>query len=182
MTSPPTSRRQLGGQLVKFAAVGVASTVLNVVLFFGFNLAMGEQIANILALIICTAVNTAANRRFTFGVKTREGATKVQLQSLVLLVITWACTAGALWLLTRHDPHSSHAMQSVVQLGGNVIATVIRFVLLRKWFAPAMSIDEAAADALPTELSRVHTGGVTDPAVDSVDEAVRQTSARHQAE
>lgn len=78
MTSPPTSRRQLGGQLVKFAAVGVASTVLNVVLFFGFNLAMGEQIANILALIICTAVNTAANRRFTFGVKTREGATKVQ--------------------------------------------------------------------------------------------------------
>lgn len=182
MTTPPTSRRQLGGQLVKFAAIGVASTVLNVVLFFGFNLAMGAQLANILALIICTAINTAANRRITFGVKTREGATKVQLQSLVLLVITWACTAGALWLLTRHDPHSSHAMQSVVQLGGNVIATVIRFVLLRKWFAPAMAIDEAAADALPTELSRAHASGTADAAVDSANAAVRPTSAHHRTE
>lgn len=132
--TPPRHTR-LHHQLSSFAVIGVVSTVANVVLFYLLNLTMNAQVANALALIITTVFNTAANRHFTFGVRTREGAGLAQLQGLVLWLIMWALTALALWLLAVADPHASHQLQSVVQFAGNVVATVIRFVMLRKWFA-----------------------------------------------
>lgn len=144
MTSVPRHTR-LKHQLSSFALIGVASTVANVVLFYLLNFTMNAQVANALALIITTIFNTAANRRFTFGVRSREGAGRAQLQGLVLWLIMWAATALALFLLLRANPHASHTAQSVVQLLGNVIATIIRFVMLRRWFAPrpAVAADRA---------------------------------------
>ncbi|MBB2893159.1 GtrA family protein [Flexivirga oryzae] len=137
---------RLSHQLSSFAVIGVASTLANVVLFYLLNLTINTQLANALALIITTVFNTAANRRYTFGVRTREGAGVAQLQGLVLWLIMWAMTALALWLLARADPHASHGTQSVVQFAGNVVATIIRFVMLRKWFAqrPAPVADDPA--------------------------------------
>lgn len=135
MTQRPRHTR-LKHQLSSFAVIGVASTIANVVLFYLLNYAMNPQVANALALIVTTVFNTAANRHFTFGVRTREGAGRAQLQGLVLWLIMWAATALALFLLLRTDPHASHTSQSIVQFAGNVVATVIRFVMLRRWFAP----------------------------------------------
>ncbi|WP_446665999.1 GtrA family protein [Flexivirga sp. B27] len=120
--------------------IGVASTLANVVLFYLLNLTMNAQVANALSLIITTIFNTAANRRFTFGVRSRGGAARAQLQGLVLWLIMWAATALALFLLLRASPDASHTAQSVVQLVGNVVATVIRFVMLRRWFAPQRTV------------------------------------------
>ncbi|GGB25663.1 hypothetical protein GCM10011492_14730 [Flexivirga endophytica] len=131
-------------QLGSFAVIGVASTVANVVLFYLLNLTMNAQVANALALVITTVVNTAANRHFTFGARSKEGAGRAQLQGLVLWLIMWSATALALFLLLQANPHASHTAQSVVQLAGNVVATVIRFVMLRRWFAPkpALAVQE----------------------------------------
>jgi len=138
---------RLRHQLGSFAVIGVASTLANVVLFFVLNLTIDTQVANALALIITTVFNTAANRRYTFGVRTRDGAGVAQLQGLVLWLIMWAATASALWLLARADPNASHTMQSAVQLAGNVVATIIRFVMLRKWFVQRPEPAAAAAHA-----------------------------------
>lgn len=138
---------RLGHQLSSFAVIGAASTIANVVLFYVLNLTIATQLANALALVITTILNTAANRRFTFGVRTREGAGVAQLQGLVLWLVMWAATASALWLLARADPHASHAIQSAVQFAGNVVATVIRFVMLRKWFAQRPEPAPATAQA-----------------------------------
>lgn len=149
------SRAVLGRQVGVFAIIGVASTLLNVVLFYLLNLGLPNQIANGLSLVICTILNTGANRRFTFGVRGRQGAGKAQLQGLVLWLATWATTALALFALTAIDPQASAVQQSAVQFGGNLVATAVRFVLLRKWFTPNAPGSEVAADALPTEAERV---------------------------
>ena len=53
-------------QAMRFAMVGIASTVLYTVLFAVLDTRMNHQIANILALLICTVLNTWVNQRFTF--------------------------------------------------------------------------------------------------------------------
>jgi putative flippase GtrA len=138
-TNPPAAaagkqRHGLSGQLRRFAIIGVASTVANLVLFAVFSLVMPDQLANVLALVLCTVANTAANRRFTFDAS-REGALGVQLRSLGLLAITWAATAGALWILHRTVPDASTLVATITVAIGNAVATVVRFVLLRRWFA-----------------------------------------------
>ncbi|GAB3492050.1 GtrA family protein [Flexivirga lutea] len=135
MTTAPRHTR-LKHQLSSFAVIGIVSTVANVVLFYLLNLTMNAQLANALALVVTTVGNTAANRRFTFGVRSRDGAGRAQMQGLVLWLVMWAATALALFLLLQTQPHASHTAQSAVQLAGNVVATVIRFVMLRRWFAP----------------------------------------------
>ncbi|PWJ27357.1 putative flippase GtrA [Branchiibius hedensis] len=147
--SPP--RRVLSGQLVRFAIIGVASTVLNLVLFALLDQIMGRQVANFVALVLCTVINTAANRFFTFGVRGSQGHAKVQLQSLALLAVTWAATALALVVLHHIAPDASTWWATVTVAAGNAIATVVRFVLLRRWMSPAPTAQEAA-EAIPTEL------------------------------
>lgn len=139
----------LGPQIVKFAIVGVGSTVLNLLLFAAFRHALGNQWANIVALLITTVINTALNRRFTFAAKDRGGATRVQLQSLVLLGITIAMTSGALEILRHADPHANGLVSTGAVAAGNVIATCVRFVLLRRWFAPTDD-EVVAAESAPT--------------------------------
>lgn len=141
----------LGPQIAKFAIVGVGSTVLSLALFAVLRHPLGNQWANIVSLFISTVLNTALNRRFTFDAGGRGGATRVQLQSLVLLAITVALTSGALEILRRTDPHANGLISTGTVAAANIIATVIRFVLLRRWFAPHRD-DVIAAESAPTAL------------------------------
>lgn len=130
----PTTRH-LRSQLVRFAAIGVASTALNLLLFALFDQVMGRQLANVTALVLCTMLNTAANRYFTFGVRGSAGRTRVQLRSLALLAVTWAATAAALVVLHHVAPGASTLWATVTVAAGNAIATIARFVLLRRWMS-----------------------------------------------
>ncbi|GAB3587461.1 GtrA family protein [Calidifontibacter terrae] len=130
--SPP--RRVLGRQLGRFAVIGVGSTLLNLVLFAGFRQVFDNQVANIAALLICTILNTAANRRFTFEAD-RTNALAVQVRSMVLLLITWGASAAALWALHRVSPGAGTLAATLTVAAGNALATALRFVLLRRWFA-----------------------------------------------
>lgn len=137
-------KKVLTGQVARFALVGVGSTVLNLVLFAALHPVMGSQPANALALILCTIANTAVNGRFTFE-RHRANRVRVQVQSLLLLAVTWSCTALALDILQQHDPHASTMLATITVAIGNAIATIIRFVLLRRWFAAGSPANSASA-------------------------------------
>ena len=95
-----------------------------------------------------TAVaNTAANRRFTFGVRGRAHLTRHHGEGLVVFGIALAITSAALAVLHALGG-MSHGLEVIVLVAANLAATVIRFVLLRGWvFHPRRGtrIESAAA-------------------------------------
>jgi putative flippase GtrA len=124
--------RSLLRQGVNFAAIGIASTAAYLLLFLALSGTLGAQGANLVALLLTAIANTAANRRFTFGVRGRTGAARHQFEGLVVFGIGLLLTSGALALLhLATDPH--RAVEVIVLVGANLLATVVRFVLLRGW-------------------------------------------------
>src|SRR6266545_6817022 len=71
---------RLGRDLVRFALVGVASTLAYLVLYLALRAPLGAQGANGAALLATAVANTAANRRWTFSVRGAVGALRHQLQ------------------------------------------------------------------------------------------------------
>ncbi|WP_461014569.1 bifunctional glycosyltransferase family 2/GtrA family protein [Streptomyces daliensis] len=123
----------LARQLVGFAAVGVVSTLLYLVLFSLLRLGVGAQAANAVALLLSAVVNTAANRRLTFRVRGRSRVVRHQAQGLVVFGIGLALTSGSLAALSAGSPGASHATELAVLVAANLAATVLRFVLFRAW-------------------------------------------------
>src|SRR6185437_8624229 len=83
-------------QLVRFAAIGLLSTMAYLVLFLLLRAPLGAQGANALTLLLTAVANTALNRRFTFGVVGREQITRHQFQGLIVFGIALALTSGTL--------------------------------------------------------------------------------------
>ena len=138
------------GQLVRFGAVGAASTLAFVVLYALTRQVLPAQAANLLALLVTAVANTAANRRLTFGVRGRESAGRHHLQGLGVFALAWALTAGALGLLHAVVPVPSRALELGVLVAANLLATVLRFLLLRSWvFRGAEDADVATVRAHP---------------------------------
>ncbi|PSL53713.1 GtrA-like protein [Saccharothrix carnea] len=119
-------------QLVRFAAVGVLSTVTYLLLFVSLRGGLGAQGANLVALLVTAIANTAANRRFTFGVRGRRGAGRHQFEGLLVFGLGLALTSGSLALLHLFAAPGGPA-ELVAVVGANLLATVLRFLLLRNW-------------------------------------------------
>lgn len=139
-SAPPSS---LLRQVVRFGAVGVASTAAYVLLFVLLQGAAGAQLANLFALLLTAIGNTAANRRFTFGVAGRTRLAQHHLEGLLVFGIALTITSGSLSLLhaTAAAPH--RMLELAVLIAANLLATVVRFVLLRGWvFHPRRTVTE----------------------------------------
>ncbi|MFJ3383513.1 MULTISPECIES: glycosyltransferase [unclassified Curtobacterium] len=121
------------GQVLRFGAIGVASTIAFAVLYALFRPAIGAQTADFIALLLTAIGNTALNRRFTFGVRGRTGAGRHHVQGLVVFGIAWAITSGSLVVLHAAAPGSSHGAEIAVLTGANLVATLVRFVLFKAW-------------------------------------------------
>ena len=120
-------------QLVRFAVVGGLSTIAYAGLYLMLSGPMGPQGANLAALLLTAVANTAANRRLTFGIRGPDAALRHQGQGLVVFAIGWGLTSGALALLAAAAPTAGRALQLTVLVLANLVATVVRFVLLRGW-------------------------------------------------
>jgi putative flippase GtrA len=118
-------------QLIRFCAVGVVSTVLYLLTFLGARDSAGAQTANAVALLLATVANTAMNRRFTFGVVGRAGAGRHQLRGMLVFALMLSGTSAA--LRTAHLAGSSRVVELALLVGVNLTATLLRFVLLRRW-------------------------------------------------
>ena len=120
-------------QLVRFAAIGLLSTAAYLVLFLLAHPALGAQGANLLALLMTAVANTAANRRLTFGVSGRRHYGRHQLQGLVVFCLGLALTSGSLAALHAAEPTPHRLLELAVLIMANLLATALRFVLLRGW-------------------------------------------------
>ncbi len=123
--------RGMTRQLVRFAAIGVVSTLAYLVLFLLLREPFGAQAANLLALLATAIANTAANRRLTFGVRGSARRLSDQAQGLVVFGLGLALTSGALVLLSALTRDPSRTTEVVVLVGANLTATLVRFVGLR---------------------------------------------------
>ena len=122
------------GQLVRFAIVGIVSTLAYALLYLVLHAAMGAQAANLVALLLTAIANTTANRVFTFGVRGRSGATRQQVHGLLVFAFGLAITSGSLLALHRFDPTVSKEFELSVLVVANLVATSVRFVALRRVF------------------------------------------------
>jgi putative flippase GtrA len=139
---PASSPSSMLRQAVSFAAVGVLSTVAYVALFLALRTGTGAQAANFAALLTTAVLNTAANRRFTFGLRGRAGVARQQCEGLVVFGVGLALTSGVLDLSAAFG-ESSRPVEVVVLVTANLVATAVRFVLLRGWvFHPRRALSQ----------------------------------------
>jgi putative flippase GtrA len=120
-------------QLLSFTSIGVASTVAYAVLFWLLRSGFGAQTANLVALLLTAIANTATNRRLTFGVSGRVGAARHQLQGLFVFALGLGVTSGSLAVLHAVSPSPRRGIELSVLVLASLVATVIRFLLMRVW-------------------------------------------------
>ncbi|GLW48581.1 glycosyl transferase [Streptomyces sp. NBRC 14336] len=120
-------------QLLRFALVGAVSTLAHLLLYAALRPVTGAQAANALALLVCAVANTAANRRFSFGVRGRSGALRHQARGLLVFALGLGLTSGALAALHLADPGAGARTELAVLVAANLTATLLRFLLLRAW-------------------------------------------------
>lgn len=141
----PQSRPSFFGQVIRFGVVGAISTVAFALLYVLFQEPFGAQPANFLALLLTAVGNTAANRRFTFGMNGPEKLFTQQFQGLVVFTLAWSITSSSLLILHASAPHSSPTMELVTLTAANILATLMRFVMLRVWVFRVPRADAAAS-------------------------------------
>jgi putative flippase GtrA len=120
-------------QLPRFAAIGVVSTLGYLALYWLLRTWTGPLAANAAALLVSAVANTAANRRWTFGVRDGRARLRHHLEGLAVFGLGLALTSGALWLLDLVAGATGRAVEMVALLAANAAATLLRFILLRSW-------------------------------------------------
>ena len=128
-----TAPNSLLRQVVRFAAIGVTSTAAYLLLFLLLHGVIGAQAANLVALLVTAIANTAANRRFTFGVRGITRVARHHVEGLIVFAIALAITSGALAALHGFVDQPHRLMELSVLVLANLAATAVRFVLLRGW-------------------------------------------------
>jgi putative flippase GtrA len=115
--------------IARFVAIGVASTGAYALLFLALRTGLAAQAANVTALAITAVANTAANRRFTFGVRGRRGMVREHALGFAIFVTTVLITGGALALIGP----TSRLAEVAVLVASSLVATATRYVALRFW-------------------------------------------------
>ena len=121
----------LSTQLVRFAAVGAASTLAYAVLFWALREVLPAAASNVIALAATAVANTAANRRLTFGIRGRERLLGDHAGGLLALAAALVFTNGAIVAMGLFAPGASRVAEIAVLTAANAIATGVRFLVLR---------------------------------------------------
>ena len=122
-----------GTQVALFAVIGVFSTVAYAVVYLLLRHLLSPFAANATALVATAVANTAANRRFTFGIRGRHRALRHQMQGLAIFTIGLGVTSGSLWLLHASTASPGPFTEMVLLTLANLFVTVMRFVAMRLW-------------------------------------------------
>jgi putative flippase GtrA len=123
---------RLGSQVVRFASIGLVSTLVFAALFALLQGPLGPVGADVVALLVCAFANTAANRRLTFALRGRAGRARHYAAGTALGLLPLGLTLAALGVLAAAGV-SSLAVTLVTLTAANLLATVARFLLLRHW-------------------------------------------------
>jgi putative flippase GtrA len=132
-TAQLCATRGLPGQLMRFVAIGVASTVAYAALYLVLRGVLSAQAANAASLLVTAVANTAANRRITFGIRGSTYAARHQIQGLIAFAAGLAFTSGGLAALHIVSPRAARVTEVAVLLASSLLATAVRFALYRNW-------------------------------------------------
>jgi len=110
------------GQLIRFTLVGVVSTIAYVLLYALLRYGFGAQSANLIALLVTTIGNTAANRGLTFGVHGPHLWWRHQIQGLAVFALALALTSGSLALLAAVSTTGHHAVELGVLMTASCVS------------------------------------------------------------
>ena len=119
------------GQLLRFATVGVISTLAYFLLYVVLRPVFGAQAANLSALVLTAVANTSANRLFTFGVRGRQGMLGHHATGLLAFLVALGLTSGSLAALHARAPGVDRWVEIAVLAVANAAATGLRFLALR---------------------------------------------------
>lgn len=141
-------------RLLRFAAVGLLSTIAYALLFVLLREPVGPAWANGVALAVTAVGNTQANRRLTFGIRGREELVRHHAGGAVVFALTLALTSVALAAMHGIDPDPPRAIEVGVLVAASVAATVSRFVALRTWVFARRGRARSVARRAVTVLGR----------------------------
>jgi len=127
------ARLALATRVVRFALIGVISTIAYALLFLALRPELGAPWANAVALALTAIANTHANRHITFGVRGSRGLLTQHAGGALAFLFALCLTDGALALLSSLDPHPAHWLEVTVLVVASVLATVVRYLALRSW-------------------------------------------------
>ncbi len=135
-------------QLLRFAGVGVVSTLGYLFLFVAWQPLIGPYAANALAMAIATLFNTAVHRELSRTTDGQDRRGRLYAVAGGLFVVSVGLTslglAAAQWIAP-----SSLLAEVIAITVANAFAAVVRFAVLRAWiFRP--SVRPGVAPALPS--------------------------------
>jgi glycosyltransferase involved in cell wall biosynthesis len=129
----PPRARSFFGHALRFAAVGIVSTIAYAMLYLMLQPAFSAQSANFGALLLTAVLNTAANRRFTFGIRGHKDYTLHQVQGLIVFGLAWGLTSSSLLILHGFATAPGPTAELATLTSANALATLLRFALLKHW-------------------------------------------------
>ena len=136
--NPGPADDALASQLVRFGSIGLVSTVVFAGLFALLRPQLGTVGADVVALAICAAANTEANRRLTFTLRGQRRRANRHVAAIAVSMAPLALNLATLGVLAAFDVTSTTEIL-VALTAVNGIAALARFLLLRRWVFPARS-------------------------------------------
>jgi putative flippase GtrA len=125
-------RDGLGAQLVRFASIGVVSTIVFAALFALLRPTLGAVGADIASLGLCAVANTAANRRLTFSLRGRSGRGRDLGAGVALAVFPLILNLTVLAIMAATGVTTLASLVIALTLA-NGAASLVRFLMLRNW-------------------------------------------------
>jgi putative flippase GtrA len=119
-------------QIISFGIIGVLSTVATLGLYALLRTWWPPLLANLVALIVTTLLNTEANRRFTFATASGPSG-HVHFLGLLVFAGYYTLTSAALLILHVFVARPSTAVELAGLLGAYLVGTAARFFALRSW-------------------------------------------------
>lgn len=120
-------------QLIRFSGVGVICTAASLALYALLRPWLGAQLANAVALVVTSLLNTALNRRLTFKIAGQQRRTRDHLHGLVVIAVALVITGGSLGVLHWFNPNATVGDELTATTLSGFLATAVRFSLLRHW-------------------------------------------------
>jgi putative flippase GtrA len=119
-------------QLVRYAVVGGLGTLVNALVFLLLRTWLDAVPANLVALVLSTAVSTEVNRRFTFGgAAVHRFRANVQNGGTVLFYAFYSSAVLLLlgWLVGSPSP----VQETLAVAAASLLGGLGRFLVLRYW-------------------------------------------------
>ena len=129
-----------GRQLVGFAAVGLLSTSVSLLLFLLLQREVHPVWANVIAIAATALANAWANRRFTFGHRSRVDRGRDYLAATTMLLTSLGVSSGLLAITLWAG--GGLLAQAVTLVVAGALVAVGRFALLRAWVFAAPPAEE----------------------------------------